>query len=95
MLTDNGWNTDDAQSGDIYTQESTAGRYTLYRYNGQEWVQVAVLSHGDTASLVTAMQYLGTTASQRNYYRPNEILEIDTADMLTEAERDPDNFTDA
>lgn len=70
MITDNGWNTDDAQDGFIYTQEIKTGRFALYILHNQRWHPIGVLSHGDTTFLVSAMQYLGTTISQRNYYKP-------------------------
>ena len=64
-------------AGDIYIQEVRAGRFTIHRYDGQNWQQLGgSFSEQEIKALVAPMQFLFESKGFRRYYRPTGEQEV-------------------
>lgn len=57
-------------AGDIYLQEVRTGRFTVHRYDGQGWEQIAALSEQEARQLTARMEFVYESRGKRQYYRP-------------------------
>ncbi len=61
-------------AGDIYIQEVRTGRFTIHRYDGQNWQPLgAGHREQDILALVASMEFLGEGKGKRQYYRPSIV----------------------
>ena len=56
-------------AGDISIQEVRTGRFTIHRYDGQNWQQLgAGHREQDILALVAPMEFLGESKGKRQYW---------------------------